>query len=435
MSGSRIILVAGAALLSGLFGSGYWYAHSQLAAAAASATSTPDVADAFVRFDMEVYDIIQENYWQKASDADMAQLFRAALAQVAADPTAALAVPDRTGTERMLAIAFERAGTSTRKELAVNLAIAVLTTLSPQGRSGLLTDAQETQFRDHVANVDRSHDLYQDLGAPQGASQQEVSAAFSKREAELAASSSPEAKKALEQARYAKQVLIATTTKALYDEAKIEPSLKSAMPDVHTLYLDLRQITPGSFAEFQQTVAALPADSPVSGIIIDLRGNIGGTLDFARYLLGLFVGPNQYAFDLFHKGELALNRTPAEVPAIPALARMEHVALLVNGMTQSTAELTASIFERQRLGIIVGERTRGWGTVENTYPIKTDLGDGVHYAVLLVHSATIRPDGQSIENLGITPDVDTTAHDWRARLLEKTHSAAFSRAVEKELAK
>jgi C-terminal processing protease CtpA/Prc len=59
----------------------------------------------------------------------------------------------------------------------------------------------------------------------------------------------------------------------------------------------------------------------------------------------------------------------------------------------------------------------------------------VHYAVLLVHSATIRPDGQSIENLGITPDVDTHTSDWRSLLVDKSHSAAFSRAVEKVLAK
>ncbi len=422
-----VVLVVGA----GAIGCGYWYLHPR----SPESAHALEESDVYVRFDMEVFDIILEHYWQKATEADVAQLFQGALAQAAADPTIALPTPDRAGTAKMLAARISKTGDDARKPLVLEVATLALASLAPQGRSGILTDAQETKFRDQVANRDSSHDLYQDLGVAQGASPEEVAAAYEKKQQTLAASSSPAAQEALKQATYAKQVLMATTTKALYDQARIEPSLASEMPDTHTLYLDLRKVTPGSFAEFQQAVASLPADSPVDGLIIDLRGNIGGTLDFARYLTGLFIGPNQYAFDLYHRGDLEVQRTPLDVPAIPSLARLQHVVLLVNGMTQSTAELTSSIFQRARLGIVVGERTRGWGTVENTFPIKTDFGDGVHYAVLLVHSATIRPDGQSIENLGITPDIDTSLPDWQARLAGKEHSDRFARTVAKMLAR
>lgn len=432
MSRAVLITLAALMMLSGSAGA-CWYIHPHLFAA--SAVQTPEETDRYVRFDMEVFDIIVEHYWQKATEADVAQLFQGALAQAAADPTVALPTPDRAGAAKMLAVRLAKTGESARKQLILDVATMALATLAPQGRNGILTDAQETRFRDTVANRDTSHDLYQDLGVAKGASQQEVAAAYAKKQEELAASSSPAARDALKQAAYAKQVLAATTTKALYDQARIEPSLASAMPDAYTLYLDLRQVTPGSFAEFQQAVASLAPDSPVDGLIIDLRGNIGGTLDFARYLTGLFIGPNQYAFDLYHKGELEVQRTPADVFAIPALSRMQHVVLLVNGMTQSTAELTSSIFQRARLGLVVGERTRGWGTVENTFPLKTDFGDGVHYAVLLVHSATIRPDGQSIENMGITPDVDTSGAGWQADLARKSHSERFAKTVGKVLAR
>jgi len=42
-------------------------------------------------------------------------------------------------------------------------------------------------------------------------------------------------------------------------------------------------------------------------MIIDLRGNIGGDLDFPQAFLGLFIGPNQYAFDLTTKATTTQN--------------------------------------------------------------------------------------------------------------------------------
>lgn len=427
------LALVGTLVVSGL----RWYRESQAASAALSVehVRAPEESNPRVRFLMEVFDIVMREYWQKLSERDAAQHFRAALVQVVGDPSIALVSDDRAGLAARIARVLAQAPEEKRAQLVRDTAIAALGALVPQGRSGLMSDAQEKEFRDQVAHIDDSRNLYQTLGVAQGASVDVVQRAYQEKAAELAASSSPEAQAALEQVAYAKDVLSATTTKALYDQAKIEPSLVSAMPDSHTLYLDLRQVTPGSFAEFQQAVTALPTDSAIDSLIIDLRGNIGGTLDFARYLAGLFVGPNQYAFDLYHQGDLQVQRTPIEVAAIPALQRMQHVALLVNGMTQSTAELTAALFERQRLGVVVGERTRGWGTVENTFPIETDLGDGVHYAVLLVHSATIRPDGQSIENLGVTPDVDISHPKWRAQLSDVVHSERFAALIAKILEK
>jgi C-terminal processing protease CtpA/Prc len=151
-------------------------------------------------------------------------------------------------------------------------------------------------------------------------------------------------------------------------------------------------------------------------------------LDFAKYLLALFIGPNQYAFDLFHQGELKLERTPM-VAKIPALSDFKDIVILTDTMTQSTAELTAAVFKRARLAKIIGTQTRGWGSVENTFPLQTRLSDEETYSVLLVHSLTLREDNESIEGRGVDPDINVSKPTWRDTVYATFHSRSFADAV------
>ena len=102
-------------------------------------------------------------------------------------------------------------------------------------------------------------------------------------------------------------------------------------------------------------------------------------------------------------------------------------------MTQSTAELLIAIFKRMHLAIVVGTKTRGWGSVENTYPIKTTLDDSEKYSVLLVNSLTLREDNEPIEGHGVDPDVDTSAKDWRTSLMRAVRSESFGNAIVKAI--
>ena len=60
-----------------------WHEDSKAAGAAAAQPSykTPQEANVFVRFDMEVFDIIEREYWQKTAEADLVELFRLSLAK------------------------------------------------------------------------------------------------------------------------------------------------------------------------------------------------------------------------------------------------------------------------------------------------------------------------------------------------------------------
>ncbi len=413
------------------FGGYWWYstdARAQAASAGAAYKTLEEKDDVYVRFDMEIFDIVMENYWQKGTEGDLAEIYRLALAKAAGTPEEKLPSNDRGGTASMLAEAFKRTPEEKRKALATDTGIIVLTNLAPQERSGLLSEKQEQQFRDTANNIDRSTDLYATLDVPQSATPAQVQEAYTSKAAELTASSSPAAKEELKQVERAKDVLADAGSKAIYDQTKIEPSVVNRVMGSHTLYVDLSQVTPATLQEFLNTLEKTKDNPQLEAMIIDVRGNIGGTLDFAKYLLALFVGPNQYAFDLFHKGDLQVERTPG-VAKIPSLTNFKEIAILTDAMTQSTAELTAVIFKRLHMAKVVGTKTRGWGTVENTYPMKTQLSADEKYSVLLVNSLTLREDNEPIEGNGVDPDIDIGAKDWKQELSDTFRTPGFASAI------
>lgn len=415
-----------------LGGGGYYAAHTS--SSAKIAYKTPEEKDEYVRFLMESFDTIKANYWAKSEDADLAGHFQLSLQKAQGAITMpVLLTRDRAGAAKMIAGAMDLAtSTEAKKSLALNTLNVALYNLQPAGRNGLLSQTQETAFRESVANVDPNKDLYKDLGLEKGASDEAIKVAYEKKSAELSASSSPEAKVELAKVSHAKEVLANPNTKDLYDTAKIEPTASTNVIG-KTLYIKIDRISPTTLLEFGRTVYAATTTPGLDSMIIDLRQNLGGALDFAQNFLGLFMGQNQFAFDLFHQNDYNVQRTTQ--PNFPELNRYKEIAVLTDGMTQSTAEVTSAAFKRFKLGTVVGETTRGWGTVENTFPIQTVIDPKEKYLLLLVHSITLREDNQPVEGRGIDPDVNIKDPKWKTQLENRLGSQDFAKVVEKIVSK
>jgi C-terminal processing protease CtpA/Prc len=238
--------------------------------------------------------------------------------------------------------------------------------------------------------------------------------------------SSKEAKAKREEIAYVKKVLTNPQSKSLYDQAGIEPTIFTHKIG-DTLYLYISKISPTTFGEFAYAIDSASSTKRLNSMIIDFRGNVGGSLDFLQNFLGLFVGPNQYAFDLFHQGDYQVQRTVQ--PKFPLLDRYKEIAIITDNMTQSTAELTAATFKRLHLAKVVGTNTRGWGTVENTYPVETVIDPSVKYTLLLVNSVTLRDDNQSIEGMGVDPNIRTTEKTWKGQLTNVFNSTSLIDAL------
>jgi C-terminal processing protease CtpA/Prc len=392
--------------------------------------ATKEESDVYVRFDMEVFDKISKIYWQKTTPDNLAALFQLSLQKVLSSTTP-LVTKDRSGTAQMLSFAFNSAtSTEAKKQLALNVAIVALYNLAPAGRNQIFSEKQETAFRETVSNINPAKDLYADLDLNTGASASEVEKIYNQKLLKLKNATSTEAKAELEKVKYAHTVLSNADNKALYDSAKIEPTLKNKKIG-STLYLDLRQVAPTSLYEMVKVIDNASTTNAYDTLIVDLRGNIGGSLDFLPALLGLFIGKDEYAFDFYGQDGRVPQRTTQ--PKYPEMDKFKEIAILTDNMTQSTAELTSATFKRYHMAKIVGTTTRGWGTIENTYPLQTVFDPSEKYTLLLVNSITLREDGQPIEGRGVDPDVNINDKNWQVKLSSAFKSQSLISAIKQVL--
>ena len=212
---------------------------------------TPEENDVHVRFLMESFDKIKQNYWAKSEEGDMAAHFQLSLQKAQnAITMPTMITRDRAGAAKMLSLALDTATTTeAKKDLALNTLNVALYNLQPFGRNGLLSQTQETAFRENVANVDPNKDLYKDLGLEKGASADAIQVAYEKKAEVLAKDTSPEAKVELAKVSHAKEVLANPNTKDLYDTAKIEPTASTNVMG-KTLYIKIDRISPTTLLEF-----------------------------------------------------------------------------------------------------------------------------------------------------------------------------------------
>jgi hypothetical protein len=368
MSRRKVLLALFCILI--LLGAGGFLYYKHHAAGAAAYQTEAEADNLYVRFAMEAYDSILANYWMPHEQYDLPTIFELSFEKALGKEGVGLAHPtDRASTAAAVEAALKLAtSTEAAKEATLNAVSIALYNLQPVARNGLMSQTQVTALRDEVSNKN------------------------------------PET-------------------------GEIEPTIAAKVIG-KTLYVPISRMSPTTLQEFADAVNAA-STTPLDSFILDVRGNVGGALDLMPALLGLWIGQDQYAFDLYRQGEKNVIRTTQGKYA--PLASLE-AAVLVDGETQSTAELIADGFKRYRLGTLVGTTTRGWGTVENTYPLATELDASTTYALFLVNSLTVREDNQSIEANGVVPAIDSSKAGWQASLAKAFRSSSLIAAL-KEVTK
>ena len=434
MGSRRNIVVVAIVLAVVAITAGAYFYHVHTAtnsqAAAAAQFQTPEEQDnVYVRFDMEAYDDIKSTYWQTLSDDQIAQLFQLSLAKAAATSTEDIATSTREGVAQMLSLAFQNESTTTQQQLALGTVQVALYNLLPNGRSNLLSSQAETQLVNTVNNVNPSANLYSDLGVTASATPSEIATAAQKKLATLSGTTTDAGKAELTEVQKAAATLANTTNKAIYDSSGAQATVFSHVLNSHTLYIYISSVAPSTLQEFASALVDASSTPNLTNLVLDLRGNIGGDLSFAQEFLALFFGPNQYAFDLFHQGNLEVQRT-ANIAEAPEITRFREIAVLTDNMTQSTAELSASALKHDHLAYMVGATSRGWGSVETLIPMKTIIDPNETYALELVEYLTVRYDGNPIEGNGVVPDVAIADSNWRSELPNYFDSSAMVSALE-----
>jgi C-terminal processing protease CtpA/Prc len=272
-------------------------------------------------------------------------------------------------------------------------------------------------------------DQYAVLEVEKDASSEEIKKVYQEKVAELSpqAEASAEAAQKLAQIQNAFEVLKDEESRQLYDTYGVEPTLSYRLLTPEVFYIRIEKISPTTFAELERVTKKVDQGEALDSLILDLRGNIGGSVDVLPYLLGPFIGQNNYAYQFLHQGQTIDYQT--RVGWLPSLVRYKKVVILVDGQTQSSAEIVAAALKKYNVGILVGEKTRGWGTIEKVFPLETQIDEKEKYSVFLVHSLTLRDDGQPIEGNGVEPVVDISQADWQDQLYRYLPSPPLIKAV------
>jgi carboxyl-terminal processing protease len=141
------------------------------------------------------------------------------------------------------------------------------------------------------------------------------------------------------------------------------------------------------------------------GVVIDLRGNGGGMLPMAMGMAGWLV-----AADDLTLGTMTLRETSLRAVITPRARTFRgSVAVLVDGLSASCAEVFAGGLQDLRRAQVFGTRTAGM--VLGSSIEKLPNGDGFQYAF----AGHVSRSGKALEGVGVMPD--TVAPPNRAALL------------------
>lgn len=386
--------------------------------------------DTRVAFVENTYQLIKDNYWQAISDEELSTLYFQALSKNYG-PQPELKEKNRQAIADLVEkLLNDLPETDHNKNLAQTVDI-VLQNLQPLGRSRLYQQQDEQALQNLVTNVDPDTDLFSILDVDQTASDSAIEQAYERKVADIKQTVADKDQQAeqLAQAERAKQALASEQNRVRYQQTKVEPTVSNQLLDGNILYLDWSKFSPTTIEDFQQSLQELNRDNQISAMILDLRGNVGGAIDALPYLLGPFLGNNQYAYQFFSHGQTLDFKT--KVAKLPELAPIKRIVILIDGQTQSSAEVMAASLKKYHIGVVVGEKTKGWGTVERVFPLEHQLDDQQKLSLFLVHSLTLDESGQPIEGQGVSPDVSIADSNWQAQLREYFADEKLINAVEK----
>jgi carboxyl-terminal processing protease len=164
-------------------------------------------------------------------------------------------------------------------------------------------------------------------------------------------------------------------------------------------YVRITEFNEPTANELSEKMDHLQSDG-MQALVIDLRFNPGGLLTSAVDVCGTFLPPKTLVAytegrDAAQRRDYLTGQNVRRRPNFP-------IAILVNGMSASAAEIVTGALKDLKRAVIVGETTFGKGVVQSPFP----LPDGS--ALWLTVAKYFTPGKQVIQEHGITPDIRAT---------------------------
>ncbi len=134
-------------------------------------------------------------------------------------------------------------------------------------------------------------------------------------------------------------------------------------------------------------------------LILDLRENLGGSVDTLKYLLsGVFENETKI-------GDRVGRDAHKPMVTKPRGHRFEgKLIVLTDSRSASASELFARVVQLEKRGVILGDLSSGKVMEAKDYSYKIGADTVVFYGASITDADIIMTDGKSLEHTGVTPD-------------------------------
>jgi carboxyl-terminal processing protease len=173
-------------------------------------------------------------------------------------------------------------------------------------------------------------------------------------------------------------------------------SVKSRMLENNIGYVKIIQFQGQTSEELEKALKKLESKG-MKKLVIDLRNDPGGLLDSSVDVCSKFMPKDKLV--VYLQGRQPNDRKDFLTTGSD-IARTYPIVVLVNTGSASASEIVAGALQDSKRALIVGTQTFGKGSVQTVFPLES--GGGLRLTTAKYYT----PAGRSIQNVGITPDVE-----------------------------
>jgi carboxyl-terminal processing protease len=190
-------------------------------------------------------------------------------------------------------------------------------------------------------------------------------------------------------------------------------------PEERIGYIRLTGFDQETKGDLLRAVASMRRDTPLNGLVLDLRYNPGGLLDLAAFVSNLFVPKGDLVTGEDRSGRLTF-RFPAR--SVECYLGGVPTVVLVNRGSASASEIVAGCLQAHEAAVVLGERSFGKGSVQTVHPVGPEARLKVTNQYYRLPSADGVSPGRLVhkrpgsDDWGVLPDliVKMSVDDWDA---------------------
>ena len=188
--------------------------------------------------------------------------------------------------------------------------------------------------------------------------------------------------------------------------------------DIPTFYIDFQGKQSGdpdyksTTRDVKKLIKKLKAQQ-VKAIVVDLRGNGGGSLEEARSLTGLFIDQGPMV-----QVKSARRRTSVLADQDSQIYWDGPLVVMVNRLSASASEIFAGAMQDYGRAVVIGNQTFGKGTVQTLIPLNRGQ-------LKLTAAKFYRISGESTQHQGVIPDISFPELYDSSKIGESSHEDAM----------